>query len=166
MQCFIIIITIFLKLNTSQYHCFTLVYHKSWWYDLKFLRQCECDIVWQTEIGNYGSFFALLHPVTPPPPFPSSSIKFIFFILGYFLSFTLQPPTPPPSLCNSPKKQNFKKIYKSTWRYHHFTQVYQKLWSWCMVPETDRRTDVELDRKSDIWRWVPHLKISKISKMK
>ena len=112
MQCFIIIITIFLKLNTSQYHCFTLVYHKSWWYDLKFLRQCECDIVWQTEIGNYGSFFALLHPVTPPP-FPSSSIKFIFFILGYFLSFTLQPPTPPPPSVTVQKSKILKKYIKA-----------------------------------------------------
>ena len=30
----------------------------------------------------------------------------------------------------SPKKQNFKKWKKkNTWRYYHFTNVYQKLWS-------------------------------------
>ena len=35
-----------------------------------------------------------------------------------------------------------------------------------MVLETDRQTDGEFDKKSDIWKWAPHLKISKISKMK
>ena len=28
---------------------------------------------------------------------------------------------------NNPKNQNFEKNEKHTWRYHHFTQVYQKL---------------------------------------
>ena len=49
---------IIIKKNTWRYHCFTPVYLKYWWYDLQFLRYR----VWQTEIGNYGSFFAL----TPP----------------------------------------------------------------------------------------------------
>ena len=42
---------------------YLLVYQKSWWYDLQFLRYR----VWQTEIGNYRSFFPLL-PIPPPPP--------------------------------------------------------------------------------------------------
>ena len=41
------------------------------------------------------------------------------FILGYFLPFY---PT------NSQKKIKLFKNKKSTWRYHHFTQVYQKPW--------------------------------------
>ena len=44
----------------NRYQEITLMYQKSWWNDLQLLRYK----VWQTEIGNYGSFFALL----PPPP--------------------------------------------------------------------------------------------------
>ena len=43
----------------------------------------------------------------------------LFFILGYFLHF--HPP-------NSLKNQNFKKIKKNTWRYHHFTHVSERWW--------------------------------------
>ena len=56
--------------------------------------------------------------------------------MGYFLHFY------PP---NSPKNQNLKKMKKSNWRYHHFTYVYQTLWSdsWDMVWDwrTGRWTD-------------------------
>ena len=48
-----------IKKNPWRYHYFTPVYQKSWWYDLQFLTYR----VWQTKIGNYGSFFALLHPL-------------------------------------------------------------------------------------------------------
>ena len=51
-----------IKKNTWRYHYFTPVYQKSWWYDLKFLRYRA----WQSEIGNFRSYFALLPP--PPPP--------------------------------------------------------------------------------------------------
>ena len=44
---------------------------KTWWCDLQFLRYR----VWQTEIGNYGSFFALLHP--PPPKKKMQKIKIL-----------------------------------------------------------------------------------------
>ena len=33
-----------------------------------------------------------------------------------------------PFVPNSPKKSKFQKNEKSTWRYHHFTRVYQKFW--------------------------------------
>ena len=49
-----------IKRNTRRYHYFTPVYQNSWWYDVQFLRYR----VWQTETGNYGSFFALL--LSPP----------------------------------------------------------------------------------------------------
>ena len=42
--------------NTRKYHYSITVSQKPWWYDLQFLRY----IIWQTEIGNYESFFALL----------------------------------------------------------------------------------------------------------
>ena len=51
------------KKNTWIYHCFRPVYQKSWWYDLQFLRYR----MWQTEIVNYGSFFA------PSPKKPKKS---------------------------------------------------------------------------------------------
>ena len=43
------------KKNNWRYHHFAPVYLQSWWYDLQFLRYK----VWQTEFGNYRSFFAL-----------------------------------------------------------------------------------------------------------
>ena len=51
-----------IKKNTWRYHYFRPVYQQSSWYDLQFLRYR----VWQTEIGSYASFFALLpSPKTP-----------------------------------------------------------------------------------------------------
>ena len=44
----------------------------------------------------------------------------IFSYFGPF--FALLPP-------NNPQNQNFEKIKKNTWRYHHFTQMHQKPWS-------------------------------------
>ena len=53
---------LYLKKNTWRYHHFTLVYQKFWWYDLQFLRYR----LQKTEIGNYGSLIAFLHPPLPP----------------------------------------------------------------------------------------------------
>ena len=55
------------------------------------------------------------------------------FILGYFLRFY------PP---NNPKKWKFHKNERNAWRYHHFTQVYQKLWSYGIPFLRWRVTDV------------------------
>ena len=44
----------------------------------------------------------------------------------YFLFWTIFCPFTPP---NNPKSQNYKKNEESPWRYHHFADVYQKLWS-------------------------------------
>ena len=66
-------VVLFLKKNKENHleiswcHYFTPVYHRSWRYDLKFLRYR----VGLTEIGNNRSFFALL----PPPPPPNSPKK-------------------------------------------------------------------------------------------
>ena len=47
--------------NTRRYHYFTSTHQKSRWYNLQFLKYR----VWQTEIGNFRSFFALLLPLKP-----------------------------------------------------------------------------------------------------
>ena len=47
-----------------------------------------------------------------------------FVILSYFLHFY------PP---NNPKNQNLEKMKKNPWRYHHFTIVYQKSWSYTIL---------------------------------
>ena len=50
--------------------------------------------------------------------------------MGYFLLFYL------------PEKWKIKKNEKNTWRYHHFTQVYQKSWSYGILFEKWQVTDV------------------------
>ena len=42
----------------------------------------------------------------------------VLFILGYTFPFHSPPPPPPPL--------KFQNNEKNTWRYHHFTQLYQK----------------------------------------
>ena len=49
------------KKNTWRCHYFTIVYQKSWWYDLQLLRYRA----WYTEIGNFRSFFGFLLPWKP-----------------------------------------------------------------------------------------------------
>ena len=66
---------------------------------------------------------------------------------------------------NSWKNQIFKKNEKNTWGSHHFAHVYQKL---CLddvqfLRYGTQQIDGQTDRKSDIKRWVPHLKIDKNS---
>ena len=57
----------------------------------------------------------------------------VIFILGNFYPFT-----PPPPI--TPKNGNFKKVKKNkqakqrkAWRYHYFTQVYKKSWSYATL---------------------------------
>ena len=45
-------------------------------------------------------------------------------IWGHFLPFYST---------NNPKNQNFEKMKKQTWRYHHFTQAYQKSWPYAIL---------------------------------
>ena len=90
-------------------------------------------------IFHFGSFFALL----PPLSLTAWKIKILQKWKRHLEIYSF-----------------YKCSKKNNWRYHHFRYVYQKLWSddgrflrygaW----QTDGRTD----GKSDIQRWVPHLK--------
>ena len=102
---------------------YLLVYQKSSWYDLWFLRYR----VWQTEIGNYGSFF----PFYPFPPLLYICVPKIGTVPG------IRSATERQTVCHfgllfwlftrkQPKKSKFLKNEKGTWRCHHFAHVYQK----------------------------------------
>ena len=89
----------------------------------------SCDVwflkyeAWQTD------FFVILDHFLPfclpnnPKNQNFEKMKKTTGVLGYFLPFYLP---------NSPNNQNFEKMKKkNTWRYHHFTIVYHKSWSYC-----------------------------------
>ena len=77
----------------------------------------------------------------------------VIFHLTIFCPFT------PPPCPYSPKKSKFQKSEKKSWRNHHFTHVYQKLLDDVQfLTYGVQQTDGQTDRKSDIHRWVPHLK--------
>ena len=91
--------------------------------------QSETDIIF----CHFGWFFALL----PTPPLMIPKIKILkkkwdtkcnghnfFVILDHFLPFY-------PS--SNPKNQNLEKLKKNTWRYHHFTIVCHKSWSYAIL---------------------------------
>ena len=73
-----------IKKNTWRYHYFTPVHQKSWWYDLQFLRYR----VWQTEIGNYGSLFALLPPPKNPKDHNFKIMKKLLEISSFYTSIS------------------------------------------------------------------------------
>ena len=134
-----------IKKNIWRYYYFTSAYRKPWWHDLQFLR-CR---VRQTEIDNYGSFFAFL----PPPPknpknqnFEEMKKKAGDIIILHKLTknhnhmryrswdtewenslslwvifYPFNPPKDPKN-----QKSKFWKHEKSIWRCHHFAHVYQK----------------------------------------
>ena len=138
-----------MKKKPWRYYHFTHVYHKWQSYDVWFLRY------WAQQTANFLSFLGHFCTFTPPTTQKikilkkwkthieiSSFYKLVpkimiicytipeiwcitdvisIFHFGLFLLFY----TP-----NSLKNQNFKKMKKNNiWRYHHFTYVYQKLWS-------------------------------------
>ena len=122
------------------------MYHKWWSYDLWFLRYQA----WQIE------FFLILDhflPLYTPSPTPNNSenqsfqkmkktprdiiilhkrtingswdmkcTKHIFFVILCHFFPLLQP-----------EKMKISKKWKKTWRYHHFTQVYQNSWSYAIL---------------------------------
>ena len=56
-----------------------------------------------------------------------------FVILDHFLHLHHPLPIPPPPSTNKTKKQKFWKNEKNNWRYHQFTQVYQKSGSYARL---------------------------------
>ena len=68
-----------------------------------------------------------------------------FVILDRFLPFYP---------CNNPKKLKFWKTEKKPWRYYHFTHVYHKWQSWCMVPDIWSVTDF-LSFWTIFWPFTP-----------
>ena len=72
-----------IKKNTWRYHYFIPVYQQSSWYDLQFLRYG----VWQTEIGNYGSFFTLLpSPIKPKKIWILKKLRILLEISPFYTS--------------------------------------------------------------------------------
>ena len=137
---------IVIKKSTWRYHCFTPVYLKYWWYDLQFLRYR----VWQTEIGNYGSFLALTPPSKNPKNQNFEKMKRIAgdiinlrkctkttFIWG--MVSEIQSETDRvfcysgPFFCpftfyptTNKKIKIWKKCKENPWRYYPLTNVYHK----------------------------------------
>ena len=100
-------------------------YFKSWWHDLQFLRYR----VWRTETGNYGSFFAFLHPMEWG--------RLNFYHFGPFSPFY------PPSLTT----QKIKILKK--WKKGSRDAIIQYTWCvpkimiiWGMLPEIWSVTDI------------------------
>ena len=128
------------------------------WFCTKIMMYDSWDIGCNRQIfSHFVPFFALL---LLPPPFTTQTIKILqkwkktprdiiilhkctiidnhmiyrswdincntdfFCHLGPF--FTFYPP-------NCPKNENIKKKLKNTWRCHHFTQEYQKSWSYAIL---------------------------------
>ena len=129
--------------NTWRYYYFTLVYQKSRWYDLQFLRYRA----WQTVIGLFGSFLPFYHHKKPkqstfwknekfletssfykwvpkisimwctvPVIYSETERRFCHF-RSFFFPFTT---------IKSQKKSRLLKNGKNAWRYYHYTDVYRK----------------------------------------
>ena len=54
------------------------------------------------------------------------------FYFSFWAIFCYFSPPPPPTL-TAQKITNFQKNSKNAWRYHHFTQVDQKTWSYAIL---------------------------------
>ena len=94
-------------------------YFKSWWHDLQFLRYR----VWRTETGNYGSFFAFLHPME------WGRLNF----LSFWAIFSILPPPPLTTqkikILKKWKKASRDTIIQYTWCVPKIMII------WCMLPE-------------------------------
>ena len=82
-------------------------------------------------------------------------VMYVIVIFHFGLFFALLLPY-------QPKNSKFQKNKKNTWRYHHFTHVYQKLWldDVRFLRYGARQMDGWTNRQKK-WhkRWVPHLKM-------
>ena len=123
--------------------------------------QCAMDRMF----CHFGPSFALY-----PPSLPK---QLLFLILGYFLPLPPQTSQKVKILKKWKTKQNKQK--KNTRRYHHFTYVYQRLWSddvrflrygawWILVfilgqflpfypPNSPKNQNFEKMKKKKAWRY-------------
>ena len=100
----------------------TPVYQKPW-YDLQLFRY----IVWQTETGNFGSFFCTFTPLKPNKSEFWKNKKKMLEITSFYRcapKTTIIWGTVPLIWFLS-----IIKWKKNPWRYHYFAQVYQKSWA-------------------------------------
>ena len=84
---------------------------------------------WKRYLEIY-SFYTIVPKImilcyTVPEIWRMTDVIVIFHFRLFFPS--PPPPSPPPPSHNRLNNENFKKR-KNTWRYYHFTQLYQKLW--------------------------------------
>ena len=150
-----------LRKNICRYHYFTPVYQKSWWYDLQFLRYR----VWQTEIGNYGSFFDLLllplktwkirilkknekyclryhhstHVYQKPELYEARFLRYWVKQIEFFVILGHILPFYPP---NNPQNQNFEKMKKHLERSSFYTCAPKITIIWRMLHEIWSATDI------------------------
>ena len=99
------------EINAWRYDHFTHVYHKWQSYDIYFVRyearQTKCT-------KNHD------HMLYCSWDMARDECNCYFSLWAIFLPF---------HPANSPKNQTLKKWKKTPWKHHHFTHVYQKLWS-------------------------------------
>ena len=67
-----------------------------------------------------------------------------FLVLDHSLDFYAPPP-------NNPENQNFEKMKKNKWRYHHFTQAYHK---WQSYDTRFLRYEMKCNRQNFLSSWV------------
>ena len=133
-----------IKKNTRRYH-FIHVYHKWQLYDVRFLRYGA----WRTHFFVILSHFLLFQPldhllkkwnIKTPGHTTHVYYKWQSYDVSFWAIFC--PFTP----LTTRKMKSFKKWKKNTWRYQHFTHVYQKLWAYDVqllrygVQQTDGQT--------------------------
>ena len=165
------------KKNTWRYY-FTQAYQTCWWYDLQFLRYR----VWQTKIGNYGSFFALYTPAPPTPPPPPLKTGKIRILkkrkkLLQISSFYTWVPKPTIIWGTVPQQAEFFVILGhffsftpitthkieilKIWKMHlemssFYTCVTKITIIWCMLPEIWSATDIIFCHSWPFFALLPH----------
>ena len=68
---------------------------------------------------------------TVPEIYGARRIEVLFFIFGYFLTF--HPPSSSKKKFRKMRKKTTATTTTTTCRYHHFTQVHQKSWSYAIL---------------------------------
>ena len=168
-----------MKKNTWRYYHLSHVYHKQQSYDVWFLRYGASDR------QNFLTFWTMVCPFTPLTTQKAKNFEKLRNAPGdtiilqkcsknhnqmlycsldmahnrfnYFSFWTIFCPF---TSLTAWKIKIKKKKRQNAWRYYHFTYLYQKLWSDDVrfLRHGARQTDGRTDGKSDILRWVPHLK--------